>query len=99
MSEGGRIEPGPGWRRPVMSTEDRLGLIRSLNRAEHDGAKIQIGIGPMTLFKLIAALQLAWRHSHMSGRQAASLELLGRELSDGFPADSVRQVLEDGWVR
>ena len=98
MSEGGRIEPGPSPRRKVMSQEDRLVLIHSLIRAEQDGVQIEGCLGPFSLFELICALQLAWRHPYIRGKQRARMELLGRNLSDAFD-DPVREVLEEGWVR
>jgi len=98
MSEGGRIEPGPGWRRPVMSTEEKLDLIQDLAVDQKNGVTCPIFIGPFALYELISALQLAWRHPDIPPEQRARMELLGRNLSDVF-SDPLRQVLEEGWVR
>ena len=98
MSEGGRIEPGPGWRRPVMSTEEKLDLIHDLAIDQNNGVTKMIFIGPFALYELISALQLAWRHPDIPPDQRARMELLGRNLSDVF-GDPVRLALEDGWVR
>lgn len=67
-----------------------------LARADIDGTKVSVDVGPYHLWCAIAALQLAWRHPNLSIPMKATIRRAATQLARGLSAEN-RRALDRGW--
>lgn len=85
--------------RPPQSDEERAAVdyLLHLHQLEEEGELTAFSIGPRSLFEMIAALQLALRHPHISGTMRDRLLQVTRQLATVYDGTLGEQIIAKGY--
>lgn len=92
----------------MSDTEERLRAqlmaeeINAVRRRQGSPVTLRVDIELFDLFRVIGALQLAWRHPGLDEEQRAAIEGFARQLTQSFEGPDTPQLaltLQQGWQR